>query len=53
MQVVVMTEVYLYDLHVFLRKAMDAAGFFSLVVSLFSLLHVTDVFHDVIGGPMI
>ena len=46
-----MPEVYLYDLP--LRKAMDAARFFSPAVSLLSLLHVTDFFHDVIGGPMI
>ena len=44
-----MPEVYLYNLS--LRRAMDAARFFFLVVSFLSL--VTNVFHDVIiGGPM-
>ena len=38
MKVVAMPEVYLFDLS--LEKAMDTARFFSLVVSLLSLLHV-------------
>ena len=43
MKVVAMPEVYFYDLS--LRKAMDAARFFSLGdLSLLSLLHVTDFF---------
>ena len=38
-----MPEVYFYDLS--LRKAMDAARFFSLVdLSFFFFLHVTDFF---------
>ena len=37
-----MPEVYFYDLS--LRKAMDAARFFSLVDLSFFFLHVTDFF---------
>ena len=49
MKVVAMPEVYLYNLS--LRRALDAARFFFLVVSFLSL--VTNFFHDVIiGGPM-
>ena len=51
MKVIAMAEVYLYDLS--LRRAMDAARFFSLVgLSLF-LLHVTNFFSDVIGWSML
>ena len=50
MKVVAMPEVYLFDLS--LKKAMDAARFFSLVVSLLSLLHAT-FSRDVIGGSML
>ena len=47
MKVIAMAEVYLYDLS--LRRAMDAARFFSLVGLSLSLLHVTNFFSDVIG----
>ena len=50
MKAVAMPEVYLFNLS--LKKAMDAARFFSLVVSLLFLLHVT-FSHDVIGGSML
>ena len=51
MKVIAMAEVYLYDLS--LRRAMDAARFFSLVGLSLSLLHVTNFFSDVIGWSMV
>ena len=49
MKVIAMAEVYLYDLS--LRRAMDAARFFSLVGLSFS--STCDFFSDVIGWSMV